>query len=538
MIIFELPSNDGGLGPRAASLGSCRVRNPLYVLRDRGDLRICDGGLAATHTAAEALQTLRLVTGEARIPDELAPYVFETDKTPSTERLARTLEGGVEVFLLEVSDDKQFVYGDVLLQQNFVSRSLVQAHQGALLGWYREICQGRVADGALVETSLEKLRAGGSRHDAWMADLLRGLRLRRPDDDELAQTLGEMMERAAGRWAVVGAITVPGHEGAMMHDRRVLNEKVARAARRCGAAFFDPSQFVSDYGRRTALDANGADINEYAETFYPIVGETLVSLARTGRPAPRRMATDPLALDAANRSAISSALRIERLDAELVNLHRRRLDALGLEGSGLYAHYKARVDQAALIGGRERFAFDLIDAYLPPYDGYAVMRAGLGELALLLAASGRRVIAYEPNASRRAAIEAGAARLSDIGVLPPGLLTTAATLTPEGPLPGRFLGVGLDVAHVRTESSAAPYVEYAGAFEALLIDLRLFIRLREGFAEQMILAETLRSMGFDAHRDYPAEGLFWFRRSREDTDRRPPAPTAPRTGSPATATAT
>jgi hypothetical protein len=65
MVKFKLPSDGGGL--RACCLGSCRVHDPLYRLRDRGDLRICDAGFAATHSAAEALQALDLVTGDQTI---------------------------------------------------------------------------------------------------------------------------------------------------------------------------------------------------------------------------------------------------------------------------------------------------------------------------------------------------------------------------------------------------------------------------------------------------------------------------------------
>jgi hypothetical protein len=529
MVIFELPSSAESASLRAVSLGSCRVRNPLYVLRDRGDLRICDGGLAATHTAAEALQALRLVRGEIQIPDALAPFVFETEKTPPTERLAQTLSGGVDVSLLEVSGDKQFTYGDILLQQNFVSRNLVQAHHGALLGWYREVCLGRNVDEDLVQASLEKLREGGFRHDEWMAELLRGLRLLRHDADDLSRTLREIIARVGGRWVVIGAITVPGEEGATMRDRREMNETVKAAAEGCGAVFFDPTEFVVAYGRTTALDAGGANINEYAESFYPILGETLVSLARTGRSARVHAGTvAPADSSAAPTGSVPAPLPklADRVDAELVSLHRRRLEALGLEASGLYAHYRARLDQNSLIGSRERFAFDLIDAFLPPYAAYAVMRAGVGELALLLAASGRTVIAYEPNPNRRVAIEAGAAHLEDAGLLAPGLLTTVATLTPERPLERGVLGVGLDVSQFRTEASAAPHLENARRFEGLLIDLRTFVRVRESFADQMILAETLHAMGFDKRRDYPAEGLFWFRKSETCGNRQAAAPRA------------
>ncbi len=516
MIVIELPPGGDGVGPRVASLGSCRVRNPLFGLRERGELRLCDGGPCPTHSAAEALQILRLVRGEIDIPDAFAPYVFETEKTPPTARLAQIVDGGVEVFLLEVCDDRQFSCGGVLLQQNFVSRNLVQPHRGALLAWYRDVCQGRPIDEDRVQSSLSDLRDAGFQPDQAMPDLLRGMRLRRADAEEIGATLGEMMARVGGRWVVVGAITVPGQDGAIMHDRRALNEKLQAVASARGAAFYDPTEFIETFGRDTVLDAEGANINEYAKPFHPVVGETLVSLARTGRPPARRRPA------AADRSAVAAKgappSLVDRLNHELADLHRGRLVELGLEGSGLYAHYKSRLDQDCMIAPRERYAFDLIDAYLPPYDGYAVMRAGLGELAFLLAASGREVVAYEPSPTRRAAIEAGAARLRRAGLLPGGL-TTVGALTPAGSLDGRVLGVGLDVAQVRTEAAAAPHVENAGAFEALLIDLRCFITLREAFADQMALAQTLKSMGFDARRDYPAEGLYWFRRSRGASER-------------------
>lgn len=525
MIVFELPPDGDGVGPRVASLGSCRLRNPLNALRERDEMHLCDGGPCPTHSAAEALQTLRLVRGEITISDAFAPYVFEREKSPSTARLAQILEAGVDIFLLEACDDRQFSCDGVLFQENFVSRNLVQPYRGILLSWYRDVCRGRPTDEDRVRSILEELLAAGFRPDETMASLLRGVRLRRADAKEIDATLGEMMERVGGRWVVVGAITVPGQDGAIMHDRRALNMKLEAVAGARGAAFYDPTELIEAYGRETVLDAEGANINEYAKPFHPVVGETLVSLARTGRPPVRR---PPLAT-ASGQPAIASkgaaASLVDRLNRELADLHRGRLEELGLEGSGLYAHYKSRLDQDCMIVDRERYAFDLIDAHLPAYDAYAVMRAGLGEMAFLLAAGGREVIAYEPSPTRRAAIEAGAARLRQAGLLP-GHLTTVGALTPTGRLNGRVLGVGLDVAQVRTEAAAAPHMENAGAFEALLIDLRCFITLREAFADQVALAQTLKSMGFDTRRDYPAEGLYWFRRSRA-SDRAAAAPWSP-----------
>lgn len=237
MVVFELPATRDGGAARAVSLGSCRVRNPLFVLRDRGVLRILAEGPTPTHTAEEAAQGLSVFMGGTTIPEDLNPFVFETDHRPGAARLGHALGQGADVFLLEISDDKQFSYGDIFLNQNFVSRHFVQPHRGALLDWYREISRGKPAEEASVQAALEKLRAGGFRHDDTMADLLRGIRLERRDGEEIARTLADLTARMGGRWVVVGPFAVPGDDGDIMRRRRAFNAALRAAAAGCGAAF-------------------------------------------------------------------------------------------------------------------------------------------------------------------------------------------------------------------------------------------------------------------------------------------------------------
>nr|MDQ2860500.1 hypothetical protein [Pseudomonadota bacterium] len=132
----------------------------------------------------------------------------------------------------------------------------------------------------------------------------------------------------------------------------------------------------------------------------------------------------------------------------------------------------------------------------------------------LIAASGRTAIAYEPYATRRAAIEAGRAHLEAIDLIAPGLLTIVAGLTPEGPLRGRVLGMGLDVAHVSTEDAAAPHFEKLSNFEALLIDMHAFLRRRDSQGEQDAAADRLYGLGFIKRRDYAGDRLSWFHRQQ------------------------
>jgi hypothetical protein len=515
MIIIELPARHDGSGLRAGAIGSCRVSNPFYALAKLGELKICQASLQATHSMAEALQTFRYTAGELRIPDRLSPYIFDSPRSPSAKELLRTLRNGLDAYVVEVSDDRNFYYRDICLQQNFFSINLVRAHGGVLLGWFREVCANRPIDEALIQSALEQLKQGGHRHDDEVADLLRNIRYERQSEEEIALQLGAMMTQWGGRWIIVGPFDVPGYDGAIMQHRRDLNEKLSRAAKRCGALFYDPSALVREHGRSTALDGGGADIYEYAPAFFPVVGETQVRLLRASESGDRAPGADD-AEDATEAAAgVSRLIRsqlVERVNAALLELHRGRLATLGVTVSGLGPHYQAAVGREVIVGPRELGTLELISSYLPSYDAYAVMRAGLGELALLLAASGRKAIAYEPNATRRAAIEAGRAHLEGAGLIAPGLLTIVPSLTPGGPLEGRVLGVGLDVAHVMTEADAAPHFARLAGFEAMLINLDAFLRRRSNQDELDFAAERLSALGFVARRDYWGDRLTWFRR--------------------------
>jgi predicted RNA methylase len=206
-------------------------------------------------------------------------------------------------------------------------------------------------------------------------------------------------------------------------------------------------------------------------------------------------------------------LLADRVDAALVGLHRERLASLGAEQSGLFHHYKVLVERGRLIGFRERGVVDLIERRLPAYQRYCVLRAGLGELALLLAASGRKVVACEPDEARVQAIEAGRAHLAALGLLVRDALEIHRGLGPPQGLERPSLGIGLGVLHVLDEAAAAPLTPPMALVDDLLIDLRLFLRLREDPAEREAVAGDLKALGFERRAEFPLRGeLSWFQK--------------------------
>ncbi len=202
----------------------------------------------------------------------------------------------------------------------------------------------------------------------------------------------------------------------------------------------------------------------------------------------------------------------DRLNRQLVEFHRLRLENIDLEGNGLYARYQRLLDLGTLVGFREEGVLEIIDSELPAYDTYAVMRSGLGELALLIAASGRKVIVFEPTRHGRSAIEEGAAHLTSVGMLAPGALNVVAALTPERLLEGRVLGIGLRAGYLPSQADAAAHLARTAHFDALLIDPGRFICRRQDPADQKALAKSLGTMGFDGRTDYQ-DDVSWFRRS-------------------------
>jgi len=325
MVIFELPATREGGALRAVALGSCRVKNPMFVLRDHGDLRVLAEGPTPTHTADEAAQSLAFFMGELSIPEDLNQFIFEYDHRPAQYRLARALNQPADVYVLEISDDKQFSYRDVYLNQNFVSRHFVKPHRGALLDWYREIARNQQAGEGCVQAALGKLRDAGYRHDEAMADLLRGIRLDRRAPEEVSATVETLTKKFGGEWIIVGPFTIPGDGGAVMKQRREFNRTLKAVAERCNARFYNPTGLIRKHGKEGVLDG-GVSIYEYEESFYPTRGQALVQRIRAAAPSAKAAVSHPnagtplalLPLPEITRSAL--AMRAEARTASVVRL--------------------------------------------------------------------------------------------------------------------------------------------------------------------------------------------------------------------------
>jgi hypothetical protein len=507
---------------RMLVLGGCNLRTPLYRAahvwpRDASEewrtvpdnLSIA-GPMFPLFSVGEMVQAVSCYRGLDSVPEYLQPLcnIEAPDWAPT---VASSPLDRIDIALIEPTTSIEIAFNGYLVNRFPVLDLLNQMSVGdpavkALrFKWYqRGIAALDEAVKQAVADELIRLIADDCPQRALIVDLLRNARGVTHDVHAGLKTLSNLLDVPMG---------VAAYTWRHMPDGRHVtwpagfHGNVVDSAARLGLPVFEPRPLISQTGVERALDK---DMSHYADGFMPIVAKALINFARSivfaqeGAFAGEDFSAKPES-PRRRREALARSV-----NGVLLDLHRERLSELGPERSGLYEAYAASVTAGRLIGDQERAALEAVCEFLPDYDSYAVMRAGLGELALLIAASGRRVIAFEENHNRRAAIEAGFEQLRAQDLVVPDLLSIVAARFPTEPLGGRVLGIASKLGVV-PEAQAASFVDGACALNALLIDPR-WLRVAGETRGDGKLAHALRDRGLSARRDYPQQRLSWVAR--------------------------
>jgi hypothetical protein len=271
---------------------------------------------------------------------------------------------------------------------------------------------------------------------------------------------------------------------------------------------FNPSELVARHGPAMALASEGRDIYHYAPGFTETIADGLLGAAGLidGAGAAFVPAIDvPRPVDDP-----SSA---KRINDSLLRVHERRL-VLGVNESGLYAHYKTLLDAKSIAGQDVADLASLIANDLPRFDRYHVLRAGLGELAFVLASFGLHATGYDQNERRFNAMSAGLERLYDDYPEIAQCVTIGRAGIPMIPKQGRTLAVATHLIGYDPEAQDEVLADLS-AYSALLIRPGEFLFDRNSEAEQDDLLTRLRSVGFEEIRRV-ATGLAYCARPVAD----------------------
>jgi hypothetical protein len=182
---------------------------------------------------------------------------------------------------------------------------------------------------------------------------------------------------------------------------------------------------------------------------------------------------------------------------------------LGVDGSGLHEHYAARLEQWTVLSQGDLAIAEIIVNFLPHFDRYDVLQAGLGELAFLLSAFGCRTTALDPFAARAGAIEAGIAYLRDCQFPSSDLLDSGLAVVPELTDSEAALAVALQLQLTPSPEEQEVMLTRLEKYRAVLFDPATLLGQRPNLVDQQALVERFRRAGFTQIKDYPYHRLVY-----------------------------
>lgn len=499
---------------RVAVHGSCRVHDPFETLADAGQaMRVLGYYVAVSHTLGEIEQAFGYFRGEGRIPEPLLKFVFsDPAQIPSPEPRDRRILDGVDAVVVEVSELRQVRFRDTFFQINVFMNNFVSRFGAILLPWYRAFSTGRPISEAMVEEALSGLEQNGVAEDrlALFGAVMRETQLESVTLDSAIASIKAMTDGSPAHWLFVSHFVVPGLGGNLMADRARLRDVLQEATAQCRVGFFDPSTLVARHSREVALANNGADIYHYDPKFQSAIAhEALKIFGSAQTPGSPLGARDEPQARLVEVQPVAAAL-----NEELVALHHGRLKKGNIEKAGLYQHYAGLLREGRLVGKRDIEIADLVANYLPPFDHYHVLRAGLGEIAFLLAPFVSKVSAFDPFPTRFGAIVAGRDHLSRSRFALGEKFQTANELVPGPASTEGAFAVATQLAYTCSQKEEDDLLGRLENYAGLLFDPGNLIRSRPDIADRERLLERFRQAGFTSIKDYPYLNLVYCAKPR------------------------
>lgn len=514
MRVFDLPRgrSDAGRSRRIAVAGTWRILEVFDELASNGRLtHVWSDDAALPRTLGEIQQLLNRALGKIDVPRDLLPYMCNRTEgldafDPRTQRLFED----IDTFVIEVSELDQIRCGEFyFLREAFLSR-FVASREG-LMPWYQALLTGEPTSD-LLEPAIATLGGDAARRII-ETRILHDTHLERVDSSRAEALIKTIKFDGTAQWILVPPGLVPGLEGPLMDDRRRLINTLTEASKRADIQMFDPTNLVAQEARDTAPGPARLNLNSYAPELRATIGESILSLIErnqleSGTPG---TSAPPFAVGPIPEKVA------QRLNQLLVELHARRVNELGEDGSGLYAHYHALLKQGNLIKAEAIRIAGLVTQQLPPFDRCYIPRAGLGETAFMLAAVGQDTVALENNPKRLEAIAAGTAFLIEQGALPPGRITYLFGNMPPSedefePESRTLLILTEMILGASREDQEVALSTYA-RFDAVLYSPAVLLRADKNPQASEAFLKRLREHGFRWVREFPAAGLVYCDKS-------------------------
>lgn len=257
---------------RITPIGTCRIHTPLRRAASRYPIELdLRRNYGFVHTSDEALQLVRFLQGDKEFRPEVAPLVF---RDADLARFAAEDWQPSDLHVVEISSSNRVRSGADAVQGNYLAHHFADffASNERSRTFWAMVKKGHRADlvNYLREQASYRLLSAADR------ELLAGLAMERQSFKAIKADMEEIVERL-GRDRVLFVThvnaTTPDEELIPARDR--LIRWVKMGAEQLGAAVFDPTPSMQEFGQEHALEKAGLDLTHYTSAFSDKVYEDL-----------------------------------------------------------------------------------------------------------------------------------------------------------------------------------------------------------------------------------------------------------------------
>jgi len=257
-----------------AGIGSCRILTPLLLLERKGRIATRAGSSAAwyTHSTADALQKIEIITGHRQLSEAEVPLVVHGlhKWQPDTHR--PDLLDDVTTFVVEIASLKLIDYQGLEIQRWCLRDILIE--QKVPVEPFLELLSHDVGQrdlSLLPDTASDQVRDIAARAVAV-----------RQTPEMLIEGLKSIEKRLGRPLVLVPHINVEGGAGALIPERVILADALKQFCDAApGRTYFDPAIHVRAYGISAALK----DLGHYNPPFEHVMGDLMAPLLKANSPA-------------------------------------------------------------------------------------------------------------------------------------------------------------------------------------------------------------------------------------------------------------
>jgi hypothetical protein len=229
-----------------------------------------------------------------------------------------------------------------------------------------------------------------------------------------------------------------------------------------------------------------------------------------------------------NKRLIAAEAARELVNNTAVEVLGKRIESLGVQGAGAYAHYSGMLQQGRLVAASDGLAWEMLVqlAQTEALDACHEIGSGLGILPFLLALEGFHSVGIECDTRRHDTAQAIWRELKGLAGADGQecrLVCSRFPAVPRGIETARAVAVLTDFVTTQTARQVKAIHGGLRRYPYVLVDLRRFCVVREAADQQQALLDRFQADGFELSSSREAAGALFalLRNKRRTVEPRP-----------------